>query len=320
MKQLADLKRDLLDDKVERFYVFYGEDFGIRRHYIERIKTYFEQVEYVDSYNGIGNIVTAKSLFTIKKLIIINDDMEFAKLKAENINKFIRNIKEDFTCIFIYDDEGFEKSSLYKNASQYITNFQVVESKIAIEFVNSELSLLNKSAEELANNCNNNYSNILLESDKIRNYANAKNISEQSAYEALRDKKQLITKQEDFKYAEFTNNLITGNFHGLIHSCKVLQSNGLEADRFFNCLPYMFNDLLIAGICCKYGKYEGSKIIYNQYNLSWGRTKEIREMEFKYSPEDYFETAYFISDLDIKVRKNEITREDALDYFFSYVI
>ena len=41
MKKLEDLKKELLDNKVNKFYVFYGEDFGIRKHYINKISTYF---------------------------------------------------------------------------------------------------------------------------------------------------------------------------------------------------------------------------------------------------------------------------------------
>ena len=32
MKRLEDLKEELLADKLQKFYVFYGEDYGIRKH------------------------------------------------------------------------------------------------------------------------------------------------------------------------------------------------------------------------------------------------------------------------------------------------
>ena len=44
MKKLEDLKKELLQDKVNSFYVFYGEDFGIRKHYINKISTYFNNL------------------------------------------------------------------------------------------------------------------------------------------------------------------------------------------------------------------------------------------------------------------------------------
>ena len=35
MKNLKDLKEDILANKINKFYVFYGEDFGLRKHYID---------------------------------------------------------------------------------------------------------------------------------------------------------------------------------------------------------------------------------------------------------------------------------------------
>ena len=38
MKKLEDLKQDLIDGRLRKFYVFYGEDYGIRKHYINKIE------------------------------------------------------------------------------------------------------------------------------------------------------------------------------------------------------------------------------------------------------------------------------------------
>ena len=50
MKKIEDLKRDILEGKLEHFYVFYGEDYGIRKHYIDKIKTFFKS-KFLISFN-----------------------------------------------------------------------------------------------------------------------------------------------------------------------------------------------------------------------------------------------------------------------------
>ena len=44
MRKLEDLKSSLLKDEVDKFYVFYGDDFGIRKHYIEKLGSYFSKI------------------------------------------------------------------------------------------------------------------------------------------------------------------------------------------------------------------------------------------------------------------------------------
>ena len=42
MKSLKDLKDDILHKKFNKFYVFCGDDYGLRHHYIQEIKKYFD--------------------------------------------------------------------------------------------------------------------------------------------------------------------------------------------------------------------------------------------------------------------------------------
>ena len=35
MRKLEDLKASILNNDIDKFYVFYGEDYGIRKYYVE---------------------------------------------------------------------------------------------------------------------------------------------------------------------------------------------------------------------------------------------------------------------------------------------
>ena len=139
MKKIEDLKRDILEGKLEHFYVFYGEDYGIRKHYIDKIKTFFKsKPTYAENYEGIKFGSRSVSLFgNNNQLVIVYDDVEFANLKAKEIQQFINNLST-YTVIFVYED-ALESSTLFKEFDQYITNFPVVQDNIALEFVTDEL-------------------------------------------------------------------------------------------------------------------------------------------------------------------------------------
>ena len=316
MKKLEDLKTELLANKLNKFYVFYGEDFGIRKHYINKISTYFKsKPKYTDDFTSIKLSGKTKSLFgDDKSLVVIYDDENFANQPSAEIKKFIDNLR-DYTCIFEYET-ALEKSNLFKDFSDYITYFPVVQDNVAQEFVDSELKLADNDERILAYNCNNNYNNILLESDKIKEYASAKSVSEQNAFEVLSIKNQLIERVDTFNVSDFMNDILLNKTQNFAYWYVVVKN---DTDKFFGSLISMFNDFLIAGLIKKYGKFDGSSAAY-KCRLSWNRAKILREFYIPYDYKYLFYCAYKIACIDTEVKKGHIEKDKLIDYFFSTVI
>lgn len=319
MRKIEDLKADLIAGKVDKFYVFYGEDFGIRKHYVNKLSTYFNKTQYLNGWTDVKGLVSAKSLFKLHQLVILYNDMDFCSQPVANIKSFIDAINvKDYTCLFIYDDDAFLKSTLLKECADYITEFQAVQSNIAVEFVDSEINLLDKSKEELAYNCNNLYSNILLDADKIRNYAQALGVSEQKAFEDLTIKNQLLVKQDEFQSDEFIEAVLTGNYTVLAYWYDIVTSYD-EFDLFFRSTFRMFNDFLIAGLIKKYGTYDGGSRAFN-YGLPWGRVKAIRELNLPFEYDYYFDCAFKVAEIDGLVKQGKVLQTNLVDYFITNVI
>lgn len=72
MKQLKDLKDELLNNKINNLYIFYGEDYGLRHHYINKLKESFDVVEFVDNAENISKTSTGIGLFKRKILYLIH--------------------------------------------------------------------------------------------------------------------------------------------------------------------------------------------------------------------------------------------------------
>ena len=66
----------------------------IRKHYIDKIKTFFKsKPTYAENYEGIKFGSRSVSLFgNNNQLVIVYDDVEFANLKAKEIQQFINNL------------------------------------------------------------------------------------------------------------------------------------------------------------------------------------------------------------------------------------
>ena len=316
MKKLEDLKNELLNNKLEKFYIFYGEDCGIRKHYIQKISSFFEnEPEYLDSYNAIKVSGIVSSLFGADaQLAIIYNDEEFLKLNQDEIQKFINNLK-DYTCIFVYETMD-TNLKIFEWFGQYITYFPVVQNNIAQEFVKDEIQLAPTDIELFATNCGNNYNAILIESDKIKEYSESKNVSNQVAYDTLKIKNQLLEVIDEFDVNEFMNDILLHKTANYEYWYVVIQS---DADKLYRALPIIFNDYLIAGLIKQYGKYDGSSAAY-QCKLSWVRAKTIREFKLDYDCTYYYNCAYNVACLDADIKSGAITKDKLIDYFYAEII
>lgn len=315
MKNLKDLKEDILNNKIEKFYVFYGEDYGLRHHYIQEISKHFDKTELVIDMEDYAKNQTGGGLFKRKTLFIAHGEVDFARQKQFQIQSFIAKLKDD-TFILCFEQE-LPSTTIWKEFNDYITYFPVVDDKISLQFVDSELSLDQQSKEELAGNCLKNYNNILLDADKIKNYAQAKNISEQEAYNALTTKNQLLYEYDEFHSYNLMNDILKGNISNLSYWYKLVKANFLE--EFWIAIESIMNDYLIAYLIVQNGRYNGGNKAYDM-GLPWFRIKMIRDFAIPYTADYLLERAYKVSELDNMVKTGKIEKEKLFDYFMCCII
>lgn len=315
MKPLKDLKDEILANKLNHFYVFYGQDFGLRKHYIDRIQKSYGKKQLVDSVKIINDSLKQGSLFKTNAVKIVYNDLDILDAKSEYISNFIKRVTSD--CVILVYEEEYPNSTLFKEFEEYITHFPRVNDDIAEEFVEGEIKLSVSSRKELASNCSNDYNLICLEADKIRHYAKSKNISEQSAYEELSNQNQLVVKPEPFSVDEMMNDILIGDFKSLAYWHKLITT--YYPDSFFIYLNGIFNSFLIAYLIVKHGRYEGSNKAY-ELNLPWNRTKAIRELIIPYDADSLLEYAYEVACLDEKVKTGKLQQSELLDYFMCSIL
>lgn len=315
MKQLKDLKEELLVYNLQNFYVFYGEDFGIKHHYIERIKSKCDNMYIINSAQDLLNSRTGSSLFQQKNLYVILNDMDFANWKQNDIELLIHRLDTDIL-IVCYEQE-LSTSNLFKNFSDYITAFPHVKTNIAVEFIDLEVCLSLACKEDLAYHCNNDYGTIQLECDKIKNYAQQCNISEQEAYESLRLQNQLIYRIPELDVEQFMNDILSNNTDYMHYWYTCVMPAHIQD--FWISLNYIFYTFMIAYILKKYGSWHGSEKAY-KYGLPWNRIKTLRQLNIYYNSNQLLDIIYRLCDMDILVKQKRLSMDQIYDYFLCYVI
>ena len=316
MKQLKDLKDELLANKVSNFYIFYGQDFGLRRHYIQRIAKSYDSIKVISSALEIADTNSAGSgLFKTSTIFVVYNDIEFAKSRLEVLQTFLKRLKDDCV-ILVYEDEQ-PNTNLFKEFSDYITYFPTVNDNIALEFVDSEVKLCLASKEELITNCKNDYSKICLEADKIRNYAESKGLHHQAAYDDLKAKGQLLYEYPEFDIDGLLDDILLGNFNNLAYWCDLINKKYYE--QFWIMLMFIFNNYLIGYCIAKYGSYRGSSLAYD-LGLPWGRIKQVKNYIIPYKPDQLLESAFEVAKLDLEVKSGRITLDKLFDHFICTIL
>lgn len=316
MKNLKDLKEEILNNQINNFYVFYGEDFGLRKHYIDYLNKKFNKKLVIMHISDLSDNMTGRNLFKLKTLYVIPQDLDFLKERKDKVSAFINKIDKD-DCIILDYDMDITNSNFFKNFEEYITYFPEVEDNIAYQFVSSELQLDTLSKEELAKNCHNNYNKILLEADKIKCFANENNISEQNAYNDLYIQNQLLYEYPEFHSYELMNDILKGNFKALSFWYRIVQANFQE--QFWIALESIFQDYIIAYLIVKYGKYQGGNIAY-AFKFNWGRIKIIRDFIIPYEADYLLQNAYEVAKLDEMIKTGKLSKDKLFDYFLCIIL
>lgn len=150
-------------------YIYlHGEEIAVQRIYINKIAEVNNlEIQYVEDFKGIYNKLNVNDIMNIKKLYIIIDDIEYTKqekLWQEKINT-------NGNIIIFKFNELDKRSKFYKQFENDIIEFNKLSDEILIQYTQKELSTLSiENCKKLIDICNNNYNQILLELDKLKNY------------------------------------------------------------------------------------------------------------------------------------------------------
>jgi DNA polymerase III delta subunit len=181
---LMELKKSLSEKKINKLYIFTGDEIAVMDIYIDKISKMFNgDVVNAVSLSSIVSRLKSKSLiFNNKSLFIIRDDKEVTS--AEKIWDSLKKgtFQKDNTILLVYNNID-KRGKFYKEFAEYIVSFEPLSTEILLKYVNKDLQLSKDKAEYLIHICQNNYNKLLLEMDKVKCLAKNKNISDEQAFD-----------------------------------------------------------------------------------------------------------------------------------------
>ena len=106
MRNIKDLKEDILNGNAGHIFVFNGEEWAIKKHYIDKIGEDYKVVKYISDTIELSNILSSRSLLKRKTLYVVPHDNDFLKASKKEIENLLgraKNSTDGF--VWVYSTE-----------------------------------------------------------------------------------------------------------------------------------------------------------------------------------------------------------------------
>lgn len=218
--QVNELKRQIHDKQVGNFYVFTGEEVEAQRIYLNKIaeithKPIIRIEQVSESFNKRNSLLKTYSLF------VCRDDMNFWKT-ATSVDEIKELLGNNMLVIQMTDIDKRSKAS--KEYEDLTVTFNYMDADVLYKYVQKKCRLSDDNSYDLIERCEQDYSRILLEIDKVIQYARASGIDVNEAYTALIGDGAISKPPKDAIF-EFTDALLRAKIQeafGLLEQCKAL--------------------------------------------------------------------------------------------------
>ncbi len=176
---VLDVRQQIKDNNLQSYYVFTGEEIEVQRIYINKIaEVKCCQVIRADKLSDVWQDIINPSLFDGNAVYVIrddkdilNNDIDFSLLGDNIVIHLLTNVDK--------------RTKWYKNNSDKIVEFEHLSSEVLSTYIRKLIRLNKTNCERFIAMCENDYSRILLEIDKIQRYAQETNLSDDEAFEIL---------------------------------------------------------------------------------------------------------------------------------------
>ena len=172
--ETSKIKQDIKTNSIKPYYIFTGNELKVQDIYIEKLAN-GKVIKRIDSFEEVAKRLNSGMLISIPKCYVIRDDVEFTK--EESIWGNLEAIIGQNLIIWVFTSID-KRSKFYKHFKDLICEFNHLSEDVLLKYVQKEIPLSDRNARELIQICENDYSRILLEIDKIKQLAFNENYDE----------------------------------------------------------------------------------------------------------------------------------------------
>ena len=224
--QITEVKKQIQNKRVDRFFVFTGDEIEAQRIYINKIaEVTGKQIKRIDKCADAFN--KRAGLFKTTNVFVCRDDIDFWKSSVD-IDKIYELLGENILILQMTNIDKRSKS--YKSYTNQVVEFNYMDADVLYKYTERVCRLSDDNAYTLIDMCENDYSRILLECDKINRYAQAQGVSADEAFTQMVKEKAITRPPRDAIFA-FTDALLRADIpqsFELLEECKAVEEPTLR--------------------------------------------------------------------------------------------
>lgn len=193
---VTELKSNIMHKQIDNFYIFTGDEIEIMNIYANKIAEVSNKLlSRVDCVSQIFRKLGSFSLIDKSYCYVVRDDKDFMT-SDKALESIQSKLKNDILILMITNLD--KRSKVYKLYQDRIVEFNHIEPKWFIKYINQKVVLNKDRCLELANACDCDYGQVMLELDKVITYHNACNDKDvDSTFDMLMDSGVLYQSPKD---------------------------------------------------------------------------------------------------------------------------
>lgn len=210
-----------------KLLIFAGSDYAVANSYINNLSRFYKlEKSYLEDLSQLPALCRGNEMFSEDKLYIMKYPKDLSSF--EKIFENINIILEDNMLIIVLNDVD-KRTKFYTQNKELIVNCAPQEFKVFKDMVSGETKLSSESIKELGTICGFNYGKFLSELDKVKNYSQIKNISEDEALKHLISSGTIYTGNRDVIF-EFIGRVMTAkqNLYELYNILKLQEESNIK--------------------------------------------------------------------------------------------
>ncbi|HUM43794.1 MAG TPA: hypothetical protein PKI14_12675 [Fervidobacterium sp.] len=304
--QLPELQKQLVEKVVQPFYLFVGEEVGIMDIYMQKIaEVAGADLKRVDSLKDIFAGLRANSFLSRPTCYVIRDDRDLLKQDESVWQGLQTGVTQGKNIIILVYTSLDKRTKFYKMHENIITEFVKLSGEILAKYAQKEIGLNEKYGYDLAHRANLDYTQLMLECDKLRILSQVRGVSIDEAYRQAIAEKLIYTAPQDVAF-DFVDAFCKRQVKKAFELWAELQESDSNP---LGMLALLYNNframLLVSG---------GGNNLAQRTGLTSWQVKNAQEKGNNYSVRELVEALRILQGIEQEVKTGQIEAGMAVDY------
>lgn len=300
--EIIEVKKDIINNEFKPCYIFVGEEVAIMDIYINKMAERIGKKIILDSYTEALKYQKSKGLISGNNCYVITDDKEL--IKSDGIKQF----NEFVGSVIIFRFNSLDKRiKFYTSNQDIIVEFNKLSSELLANYILNDIGLSTHYGIQFAEICDNNYSLILLEEDKLKHYMTAtRHTTVESAFVEAVNNDIICGVDKDMTF-KFTDSVFGRNFYKcfeLLYYYDDLKQNPIG---ILSLLYNNFRNMLLVKACKDLD-------ITQKTGLTAWQVKLAKEKNKGYGIYEIINSMRTIKKVDLGIKTGKIEASQSLTY------